>query len=55
MIRRVLESGQAQGLFRRDVSARDVYLLIVATGYFYMSNRHTLSAFWAKTWRHPTR
>mgnify|MGYP002039912614 FL=1 len=45
MIRRVLESGQAQGLFRRDVSARDVYLLIVATGYFYMSNRHTLSAF----------
>ena len=45
MIRRVLESGQAQGLFRKDVSARDVYLLIAATGYFYMSNRHTLSAF----------
>ena len=45
VIRRVLESGQAQGLFRKDVSARDVYLLIAATGYFYMSNRHTLSAF----------
>ena len=44
VIRRVLESGQAQGLFRKDVSARDVYLLIAATGYFYMSNRHTLSA-----------
>ena len=45
VIRRVLESGQAQGMFRKDVSARDVYLLIAATGYFYMSNRHTLSAF----------
>lgn len=45
VIRRVLESGQAQGLFRKDVSARDLYLLIAATGYFYMSNRHTLSAF----------
>ncbi len=45
VIRRVLESGQAQGLFRKDVSARDVYLLIAATGYFYMSNRHTLAAF----------
>ena len=44
VIRRVLDSGQAQGLFRKDVSARDVYLLIAATGYFYMSNRHTLSA-----------
>lgn len=45
VIRRVLESGQAQGLFRKDIAARDVYLLIAATGYFYMSNRHTLSAF----------
>ena len=45
VIRRVLESGQAQGLFRPDILARDVYLLIAATGYFYMSNRHTLSAF----------
>ena len=45
VIRRVLESGQAQGVFRPDASARDIYLLIAATGYFYMSNRHTLSAF----------
>ena len=40
-----LSGAVAQGLFRKDVSARDVYLLIAATGYFYMSNRHTLSAF----------
>ncbi|MCW5261831.1 TetR family transcriptional regulator [Verminephrobacter eiseniae] len=45
VIGQVLASGQAQGLFRQDVAARDIYLLIAATGYFYMSNRHTLSAF----------
>ena len=45
VIREVLASGIAQGLFRRDVAARDVYLLIASTGYFYMSNRHTLTAF----------
>jgi AcrR family transcriptional regulator len=45
VIRTVLDSGQAQGVFRQDISARDVYLLIAASGYFYMSNRHTLSAF----------
>lgn len=41
----ILRAGVAQGLFRTDIAARDVYLLIAATGYFYMSNRHTLSAF----------
>jgi hypothetical protein len=41
----VLASGAAQGLFRADVAARDVYLMIAALGYFYLSNRFTLSAF----------
>ena len=41
----VLASGVAQGLFRADVAARDVYLMIAALGYFYLSNRFTLSAF----------
>jgi AcrR family transcriptional regulator len=41
----VLARGQAQGLFRSDLKAREVYLLIVSTGYFLMSNRYTLSAF----------
>jgi AcrR family transcriptional regulator len=45
VIREVLASGIAQGLFRSDVAAREVYLLIASTGYFYMSNRHTLTAF----------
>jgi AcrR family transcriptional regulator len=41
----ILEHGIQQGKFRADLTARDVYLLIAATGYFYMSNRHTLSVF----------
>lgn len=45
IIRQLLESGVKKNVFRADVSARNVYLLIAATGYFYISNRHTLSAF----------
>jgi TetR/AcrR family transcriptional regulator, upper aerobic nicotinate degradation pathway regulator len=41
----VLVSGGEQKLFRTDVAARDVYLMIAAMGYFYLSNRFTLSAF----------
>ncbi|HWH81325.1 MAG TPA: TetR family transcriptional regulator [Burkholderiaceae bacterium] len=41
----VLASGARQKLFRADVAARDVYLMIAAMGYFYLSNRFTLSAF----------
>lgn len=42
---RVLQSGIAQGLFRPDVSARDLYLMIASMAYFYLSNRFTLSSF----------
>jgi AcrR family transcriptional regulator len=42
---RVLKSGIEAGVFRPDVSARDLYLLIAAVGYFHQSNRYTLSAF----------
>ena len=45
IISELLQNGIAQKLFRKDISARNVYLLIVATAYFYMSNRYTLSAF----------
>ena len=41
----VLASGAKQKLFRADVAARDVYLMIASMGYFYLSNRFTLSAF----------
>ena len=42
---RVLVAGVKQKLFRSDLAARDVYLMIAAMGYFYLSNRYTLSAF----------
>ena len=42
---RVLHSGVQQRLFRADVAPRDVYLMIASMGYFYLSNRYTLSAF----------
>jgi len=53
VIRRILQTGVQQGLFRPDVAARDVYLLIVSTGYFYMSNRFTLSAFMGEDLQAP--
>lgn len=41
----VLQSGLAKGVFRPGLAARDVYLMIAAMAYFYLSNRHTLSSF----------
>lgn len=45
IIAKILESGAQQGLFREDLSARDVFLLIASAAYFYTSNRYTLSVF----------
>lgn len=45
VLAKILKAGTRQGLFRKDVSARELYLTIAALGYFYLSNRHTLSAF----------
>ncbi len=41
----VLRSGIRKGVFRADVQARDLYLMISSLCYFYLSNRFTLSAF----------
>lgn len=41
----VLARGAQEKLFRDDVAARDVYLMIASMAYFYLSNRYTLSAF----------
>lgn len=41
----VLRSGVQLGLFRSDKTARDLYIEIAALGYFYLSNRYTLSVF----------
>lgn len=53
IISELLQNGMVQGIFRKDVSARNVYLLIVATAYFYMSNRYTLSAFLGENLQTP--
>ena len=45
MLDQILAEGAKQGLFRRNVNARDLYIAIASLGYFYISNRHTLSAF----------
>lgn len=41
----ILKRGVEKGVFRDDIQARDVYLMIASMGYFYLSNRFTLSAF----------
>jgi AcrR family transcriptional regulator len=45
ILEQVLASGARKKVFRDGLSARDVYLMIAAMNYFYLSNRHTLSAF----------
>lgn len=50
---KLLQNGIAQGLFRTDVSPRNIYMLIMATAYFYMSNRYTLSVFLGENLQTP--
>lgn len=45
VIEKILRAAAGRGSMRPDVLARDLYLMIAALGYFYQSNRHTLSAF----------
>lgn len=39
----LLRRGEAQGVFRRGVNPTDLFITINAIGYFYLSNRYTLS------------
>ena len=43
MIKEVLQRGVRTGRFRRGVDPVQLYISIAALGYFYLSNRHTLS------------
>ena len=42
-LRTVLHKGEAQGLFRKGVDPVQLYISIAGEGYFYLSNRYTLS------------
>jgi AcrR family transcriptional regulator len=53
VLSRVLGSGMDAGLFRLGLRARDVYLMIASMGYFYLSNRYTLSTFLGETLDDP--
>jgi AcrR family transcriptional regulator len=45
VVQKLLDAGKAQHVFRADVKARDVYLMIASLGYFYNANQYTLGAF----------
>jgi AcrR family transcriptional regulator len=53
ILQQVLDSGEAAGVFRPGLRARDVYLMIASMGYFYLSNRYTLSAFLGENLEEP--
>lgn len=42
-IRNLLTRGEAEGVFRRGIDPVQLYISIAALGFFYLSNRHTLS------------
>src|SRR6185295_3652512 len=53
MIGRLLERGGNDGVFRRDVDPMRFYILIASLGYFYLSNRYTLSAIFGRNLMAP--
>jgi AcrR family transcriptional regulator len=53
MIGRLLERGAKAGVFRRDVDPMRFYILIASLGYFYLSNRYTLSAIFGRNLMAP--
>ncbi|RMQ96011.1 TetR family transcriptional regulator [Pseudomonas savastanoi pv. glycinea] len=45
VLRPIIEAGQQQGVFRKDLDIKHVYLMIASLCYFYNSNQHTLTSF----------
>jgi AcrR family transcriptional regulator len=45
ILRDLLERGVERGEFRRGIDPVEIYITIAALGYFYLSNRYTLSRF----------
>lgn len=48
MIADLLERGAAKGVFRRGVDPVELYISIAGLGWFYMSNRYTLSTIFGR-------
>jgi len=49
----ILAEGARQKLFRRGLDVNRVYLTLAALGYFYLSNRYTLTSFLGTELMHP--
>jgi len=47
-LRGILRRGEREGLFRRGVDPVQLYISIAGEGYFYLSNRYTLSRIFAR-------
>ncbi|MBI4274386.1 MAG: TetR family transcriptional regulator [Rhizobiales bacterium] len=55
MISKLIERGVRIGVFRPDVDAVQLYITIAALGFFYLSNRHTLSTIFGRELDTPER
>jgi AcrR family transcriptional regulator len=55
MISGLLERGAKEKIFRSGVDPVDLYISIAALGFFYMSNRHTLSTIFGRDLGTPPR
>jgi hypothetical protein len=55
MISELLERGAKQKIFRGGIDPVDLYISIAALGFFYMSNRHTLSTIFGRDLGTPQR
>ncbi len=55
LIGRILERGRAEGLFRRDVDAIDVHMLISSFCVFRVANRHTFGTIFDRDLLDPDR
>ena len=53
--RRAAQARREQGIFRAGVDPVDLYISIAGLGFFYMSNRHTLSTIFGKDLSAPER
>lgn len=55
MISGLLDRGAKEKVFRANVDPVELYISIAALGFFYMSNRHTLSTIFGKNLNTPDR
>jgi TetR/AcrR family transcriptional regulator len=52
-MRKILASGAAGGMFRRDLDPMQTWISIAAVSYFYFSNIHTLSTIFRRDFDTP--